>query len=160
AGELAGGAMLVLGVYTRVVAVALLPVLLGAAWVHAGNGWLFTAPKGGWEYPAFLALTAMAVVLLGGGRYSVNATSSPARGSARVPRSSNTSPIAIRHQDSRRPPAPWIATGCRNGSTSSRRSCTSRSRRCSITPRRPTGRRSSSSDSRSASTGCRRSRPA
>ena len=67
--ELVGGAMLILGVYTRAVAFALLPVLLGAVWAHFGNGWLFTAPKGGWEYPAFLALAAVVVGLLGGGRY-------------------------------------------------------------------------------------------
>ena len=69
AAELVGGVMLVLGVYTRVVAFALLPVLIGATWAHAGNGWLFTAPKGGWEYPAFLALVAIVVGVVGGGRY-------------------------------------------------------------------------------------------
>lgn len=38
AAELVGGVMLVLGAYTRVVAIALIPVLLGATWAHAGNG--------------------------------------------------------------------------------------------------------------------------
>jgi len=71
AAELVGGVMLVLGVYTRVVAFALLPVLIGATWAHAGNGWLFTAPKGGWEYPAFLALVAIVVGVVGGGRYAL-----------------------------------------------------------------------------------------
>lgn len=70
--ELTGGAALILGVYTRVVAFALIPVLLGATWVHAGNGWLFTAQNGGWEYPAFLTLVAAVVGLVGGGRYAVN----------------------------------------------------------------------------------------
>jgi putative oxidoreductase len=79
AAELVGGIALVLGVYTRAVAFALVPVLLGALWVHAGNGWLFTAPKGGWEYPAFLALAAVVVGLIGGGRYAVGAASAPAR---------------------------------------------------------------------------------
>jgi putative oxidoreductase len=73
AAELVGGVMLVLGVYTRVVAFALLPVLIGATWAHAGNGWLFTAPKGGWEYPAFLALVAIVVGVVGGGRYALAA---------------------------------------------------------------------------------------
>ena len=73
AAELVGGVMLVLGVYTRVVAFALLPVLIGATWAHAGNGWLFTAPKGGWEYPAFLALVAIVVSVVGGGRYALAA---------------------------------------------------------------------------------------
>ena len=69
--ELIGGAALVLGVYTRVVALALVPVLLGATWVHAGNGWLFTSQNGGWEYPAFLTLAAVVVGLIGGGRYAI-----------------------------------------------------------------------------------------
>jgi putative oxidoreductase len=73
AAELVGGVMLVLGVYTRVVAFALLPVLLGALWVHAGNGWLFSAPNGGWEYPAFLALVSVVVGLLGSGAPALQA---------------------------------------------------------------------------------------
>jgi putative oxidoreductase len=73
AAELAGGVMLVAGAYTRVVAFALVPVLLGATWAHSGNGWLFTAPNGGWEYPAFLTLAAVVTGLLGDGRYSVGA---------------------------------------------------------------------------------------
>jgi putative oxidoreductase len=77
AAELGGGVMLLLGAYTRVVAFALVPVLLGATWAHVGNGWLFTAPKGGWEYPAFLTLAAVVVGLLGGGRYSIGALFGP-----------------------------------------------------------------------------------
>jgi len=73
AAELCGGALLIFGAYTRVVAFALVPVLLGATWAHLGNGWLFTSPKGGWEYPAFLTLAAVVVGLLGDGRYSVAA---------------------------------------------------------------------------------------
>ena len=63
--ELIGGVLLIAGVYTRVVALALLPFLLGAAWVHVGNGWVFNAPNGGWEYPVFLALVAVVTALLG-----------------------------------------------------------------------------------------------
>ncbi|HZW48448.1 MAG TPA: DoxX family protein, partial [Microvirga sp.] len=47
--ELIGGILLVLGVQSRWVALALLPVLAGATWVHIGNGWVFSAPGGGWE---------------------------------------------------------------------------------------------------------------
>ena len=67
AAELVGGVMLVAGFYTRIVALALVPVLLGALWAHSGNGWLFTSPNGGWEYPAFLTLAAVVVGLLGDG---------------------------------------------------------------------------------------------
>jgi putative oxidoreductase len=65
--ELVGGVLLILGVYTRPVALALVPVLIGATWAHAGNGWLFTAPNGGWEYPLFLTIAALAQALLGDG---------------------------------------------------------------------------------------------
>jgi len=39
--------------------------------VHAPNGWVFNAPNGGWEYPAFLALTAFARSLIGDGALAV-----------------------------------------------------------------------------------------
>jgi putative oxidoreductase len=67
AAELIGGVLLVAGVFTRVVAFALVPVLLGALWAHSGNGWLFTSANGGWEYPAFLALVGVVVGFLGDG---------------------------------------------------------------------------------------------
>ena len=48
-----------------------MPVLLGAAWVHSGNGWLFTNEGGGWEYPLFLTVAAFAQALLGDGAYAL-----------------------------------------------------------------------------------------
>jgi len=71
AAELVGGALLVLGIGSRWVSLALIPILLGATWAHAGNGWVFSAPKGGWEYPLFLAVTAAVQSLLGDGAYAV-----------------------------------------------------------------------------------------
>jgi len=70
--ELAGGIAILAGLFSRWVSLALLPVLLGAAWAHAGNGWLFTAPNGGWEYPAFLTAAAAAQALLGDGRFALS----------------------------------------------------------------------------------------
>ena len=67
AAELVGGVLLVLGVRTRLVALALVPVMLGATWAHAGNGWVFSAPNGGWEYPAFWTVTLAVQALLGDG---------------------------------------------------------------------------------------------
>ena len=67
AAELVGGVMLVLGIYARQVSLALVPVMLGAAWVHLPNGWLFTAQNGGWEYPVFLAVASIAQWLIGDG---------------------------------------------------------------------------------------------
>jgi putative oxidoreductase len=69
--EIAGGIALILGFPSRLVAVARIPVLLGATWVHSGNGWLFTAEGGGWEYPLFLVVATAVQALLGSGAYAV-----------------------------------------------------------------------------------------
>jgi putative oxidoreductase len=72
AAEVVGGVLLILGVRTRWVVVALSPALFGAIiWVHAGNGWVFTAPNGGWEYPAFLIAVSAVQFLLGDGAYAL-----------------------------------------------------------------------------------------
>lgn len=68
--EAIGGVMLILGIGTRWVALALLPVLLGATWAHAANGWVFSAANGGWEYPLYLSLLAFVQFLLGDGGYA------------------------------------------------------------------------------------------
>jgi putative oxidoreductase len=72
AAELVGGAMLILGIQSRWVALALLPILAGAVWVHAPNGWMFGYPNGGWEYPAYLVVLAVAQALLGDGAYALS----------------------------------------------------------------------------------------
>lgn len=79
--ELFGGVALVLGVYSRWVAAALLPILVGALNVHVGNGWLFSAQNGGWEYPAFLVVNALVVVLAGDGAFALRRASFPLIGS-------------------------------------------------------------------------------
>ncbi|WP_105405493.1 DoxX family protein [Neorhizobium sp. T7_12] len=72
AAEAVGGTMLVLGIYARWVAVALIPALLGAIiWAHGGNGWVFNAPNGGWEYPLYLIVLSIAQFLLGDGRHAL-----------------------------------------------------------------------------------------
>ena len=63
--------LLVLGVGSRWIALALVPILLGATWVHAGNGWVFSAPNGGWEYPVFLIAASFVQALLGDGAYAL-----------------------------------------------------------------------------------------
>jgi putative oxidoreductase len=78
--ELVGGALILLGFGTRWVAAALVPILLGATWAHSGNGWLFTAANGGWEYPAFLSVAAIAQALLGDGKLALaNVVGAPAK---------------------------------------------------------------------------------
>ncbi|WP_426954540.1 DoxX family protein [Muricoccus radiodurans] len=76
--EAVGGIALVLGLYARAVSVALLPVLAGALLVHAGNGWVFNAPNGGWEYPAFLIVGALVQALAGDGALALRTTPVPA----------------------------------------------------------------------------------
>jgi putative oxidoreductase len=69
--ELIGGALLLGGLGTRWVALALVPVLAGALCVHAGNGWVFSAANGGWEYPLFLIVVSFVAALLGDGKYAL-----------------------------------------------------------------------------------------
>lgn len=68
--EIGGGMLILLGVYGRVVSLALLPVLTGATLAHIGNGWVFSAPNGGWEYPVFLIAASVIHALLGDGAYA------------------------------------------------------------------------------------------
>ena len=69
--ELLGGILLITGIRTRAVSLALLPVLAGALLVHLPNGWSFTAPGGGWEYVAFLILALVIQALLGDGAMAI-----------------------------------------------------------------------------------------
>ena len=69
--ELVGGVALVLGVYARQFSMALTPVMLAAATVHFGNGWVHTSPNGGWEYPIFLTVASMALWLASDGAFAV-----------------------------------------------------------------------------------------
>lgn len=69
--EAVGGALLIAGYQTRWVSLALIPVLLGATWAHAGNGWVFSNQGGGWEYPLFLTVMAGVQALLGDGAHAL-----------------------------------------------------------------------------------------
>lgn len=76
--EILAGVALLVGYRTRLVAVLTVPLLIGAASVHFGNGWIFSAPKGGWEYPVYLIVAAVAQSLLGGGACALDNSRSPA----------------------------------------------------------------------------------
>ena len=68
AAEVGGGILLILGIETRWVALALVPLILGTiVLVHGKAGWQFTNKDGGWEYPAFWAVGLVALALLGDG---------------------------------------------------------------------------------------------
>lgn len=69
--ELSAGLLLIAGLHARWVALATIPLLLGAAQAHFANGWVFSAPGGGWEFPVFLVVAAAAQVFLGNGAYAL-----------------------------------------------------------------------------------------
>ena len=76
--EIIAGVALILGIATRSISLAMIPLLLGTIiFVHGGNGWLFANEGGGWEYPAFLIAASLAQALIGGGAYSLYNYSSP-----------------------------------------------------------------------------------
>jgi putative oxidoreductase len=73
AAEVLGGIALILGVWTRIVAIAAVPILLGAIFtVHGAAGFFFTNPHGGWEYPAFWIVALLVQSLLGDGAYALS----------------------------------------------------------------------------------------
>jgi putative oxidoreductase len=59
--EVVGGLALILGV-------------LGATWVHSGNGWTFSNEGGGWEFPLFWAIVQGAIAILGSGAFALKPT--------------------------------------------------------------------------------------
>ncbi|MFT4014387.1 MAG: DoxX family protein [Paracoccus sp. (in: a-proteobacteria)] len=70
--EILGGIALLLGIATRIVAPVMAAVLLGAAFfAHLGNGFSFSNPGGGWEYPVLWAVVMAALALLGDGAYAL-----------------------------------------------------------------------------------------
>ena len=77
AAEIGGGAALILGAYTRLVSLALDPVLGGATFVHLGNGWVFSNKGGGWEFPALWTVLLGVQALLGAGAYAVKMPALP-----------------------------------------------------------------------------------
>ena len=73
AAEFAAGAALISGVYTRLVSLAMVPVLAGTIlFVHGANGWSFGNEGGGWEYSAFLIAASVAVALIGPGAFALS----------------------------------------------------------------------------------------
>jgi putative oxidoreductase len=70
-GEIGGGLALILGLWTRTVALLLLPIMIGATLQHVGNGWLFSGEGGGWEFPVLWTVLLLVQALLGSGAWAV-----------------------------------------------------------------------------------------
>ncbi|OOW86195.1 LysR family transcriptional regulator [Xanthomonas axonopodis pv. clitoriae] len=70
--ELGLGVSLLLGLYARWVALLGVPLLLGTiVSVHGANGFGFSNPGGGWEYPALWAVLLIVQALLGDGAFAL-----------------------------------------------------------------------------------------
>ncbi len=70
--EVLGGIALILGIWTRLAAILLTPILLGAIFtVHGAAGFFFNNANGGWEYPAFWIVALIVQALLGDGAYAL-----------------------------------------------------------------------------------------
>ncbi len=84
--EVVGGLALIAGVFTRYVAILMVPILLGAVFfAHWNAGWLFSNEGGGWEYPAFWAVALVVQAMLGDGAFAWKPNVSRQRTSAMAP---------------------------------------------------------------------------
>lgn len=68
--ELIGGILLLAGVWTRYVGIALAVIMIVAIKILLPNG--FGLATGGYEYPTVLLLLSFAVITLGSGTYSLS----------------------------------------------------------------------------------------
>jgi putative oxidoreductase len=79
--EVVGAIGLILGLYTRWIALALVPILLGAIiTVHGPAGFFFSNPNGGWEFLAFWIAALLVQALLGDGAYALRGGSATLSG--------------------------------------------------------------------------------
>jgi putative oxidoreductase len=70
--EFAGGMLLAAGFMTRIVAAQIVGLMAVAVFtIHWGNGFLWT--QGGFEYPLMWGIVALAILIRGGGEFSIDA---------------------------------------------------------------------------------------
>ncbi|CAH1688142.1 Putative oxidoreductase [Hyphomicrobiales bacterium] len=75
--EIVGALALILGVWPRLIAILMIPVLLGAIFtVHGPAGFFFTNPKGGWEFLGLWIAGLAALALIGDGAFALKPTTS------------------------------------------------------------------------------------
>ncbi|MFC7553826.1 DoxX family protein [Pseudoroseomonas wenyumeiae] len=70
--ETAAGIALILGLWVPLVSLLTLPILVGAALQHSGNGWVFSNTGGGWEFPVFWILLMVVQAGLGAGAHALD----------------------------------------------------------------------------------------
>jgi putative oxidoreductase len=70
--EIAGGTLMLAGLFTRFVGLAFLPILAGALMTHWPNGYMFSVANGGWEFPALMLVLVALQIRLGDGAFALN----------------------------------------------------------------------------------------
>jgi putative oxidoreductase len=70
--EFFGGAALALGFLTRPLALMFTVQFAIITYWHGGNGYFFSSPRGGWEFPLLLTIVYAAIFFRGGGRCSID----------------------------------------------------------------------------------------
>ncbi len=70
--ELFGGAALALGLLTRPIALMFAIEMVFVTKWHFPNGYFFTSPKGGYEFPLLMLLIYIVIVFRGAGRCSID----------------------------------------------------------------------------------------
>lgn len=70
--EVGAGIALIAGVGVRAVSLLAMPILIGATAQHAGAGWLFTSPGGGFEFPALWTVLLLVQAGLGAGAHALD----------------------------------------------------------------------------------------
>jgi putative oxidoreductase len=70
--EVAAGLALIAGLWVRLVSLLAVPILLGALLEHLPFGWVFNAPNGGWEFPAFWTVALLVQAGLGAGAHALD----------------------------------------------------------------------------------------
>ena len=70
--ECFGGAALAVGLLTRPLALMLTIEFIVITFWHSGNGFAFSSPHGGYEYPLVLTVVYAAIFFRGAGRCSID----------------------------------------------------------------------------------------
>ncbi len=70
--EFFGGIMLALGLFTRAIALMLTVEMLFVTGWHYSNGYAFSAPRGGYEYPLLMLVVYFGILLRGSDRCAID----------------------------------------------------------------------------------------
>lgn len=69
--ETLAGVALIAGVWVRAASLLMIPIMIGATIQHLPAGWMFSAPGGGWEFPAVWTVALLVQAGLGAGAFAL-----------------------------------------------------------------------------------------